>query len=83
MWDVFVYGHFDALWIDDNETHIRRSVSIKQRHDKGVCHNGFTRTSGTGDKEMAHIGEIGKDGFARYVLPYGKSKRGFDTTPFF
>ena len=28
MWDVLVLGHFNLLWIDNNEFHVRWSVAV-------------------------------------------------------
>ena len=72
--NIIIGDHLDLLWVDDDETHIGRGVAIKERHNNSIGHDGFTRTSGTGDKEVWHTGEVGDDWLTRNVLTNGEGQ---------
>ena len=83
MWNVVVGDHFDLFRINDDEAHIRWSIAVKKRHNKGVGHDRLTWTSGTGDEEVRHASEVGNNRLARNIFTDSKGKRIVVVFPFF
>ncbi len=66
--DTVVHLKLDALRIHHDEFHVIGTECIEIRHDEHVQPHGFTGPGRAGNKQVRHLGEIGRPRLARDVL---------------
>ncbi|MCY1237083.1 hypothetical protein D9M72_497640 [compost metagenome] len=78
MRNAVIDGEFEHLRVDHDQPALVRAQAIEQRQDHGVDRHRLTRTGGTGDEQMRHLGEIGDHGFAadRLAERHGEARLG-------
>ena len=68
----FVVAQFQPLWIHQDQPYLVRRGLIQNGHDHGVDGYALARAGRTGDQQVRHASEIGRDDAAVDVLAQGQ-----------
>ena len=72
--DAVIVAQLDHLGVDHNQAHLFGRGLVQKRNQHRVDAYGFTRTGGTGNQHMRHLGNIPDDRLAGDVLTNSKGQ---------